>query len=215
MSGIPSVSLMECNLSPICIKSLAQGFHSQSHCINTTKLTLTSYSINKQSAAVLCELIISTNIKILELICCNTEHEGLVCILKLLKGHPIQELTFVASKLQVDESTGLILHDFITSAPSLKTLDLSANVGASDIGAHYTAQALRHNIILKTLNLSLCGITLPGAISLSDSLEINSSLNCLDLSRNNIGDEGIAYLCQSLQLNKTLEILNVGYCAWN
>ena len=126
--------------------------------------------------------------------------------------HMIRNLLLCMSNVEINESNGSILLDFIISTPFMKTLCLSYNEQVNNIGAQYIVQALRHNTTLKTLNLSRCGITLPGAMTLCDSLETNTSVNDLNLSENDIGDDGIVCLSHSLELNKALTTLNIMSC---
>ena len=208
--NIPCVRIHECNLSPRCMKAFTQGLGSHSQCVEC--LVLSSNSIDEQSVEILSEWLSNSNIKTLVLMVCNIGCKGLTFILNALKGRFIQELQLLASYVQIDESNGSILQDFIISTPFMKTLCLQFNEQVSNIGAHYIAQALRHNTTLKTLNLSRCGITLPGAMTLCDSLETNTSVNDLNLSENDIGDDGIFCLSHSLELNKALTTLDVVSC---
>lgn len=211
-SSIMTVSLFECNLSPDYMKSFVQGLGNHSLTIKT--FFLTSFSIEEQSVAIISEWIRSTGSKIgtLCLSHCNIGWNGLTCIIKSMKGQMIQKLLLCMSNIEIDENNGSMLQDFIISTPFMKTLYLSYNEKVGNIGAHYIAQALRHNTTLKTLDLSRCGITLPGVITLCDSLETNTGVYDLNLSQNDIGDDGIIYLSHSLQLNKTLTALNVMCC---
>ena len=208
--NIAVVRIVECNLSSSCMKAFTQGLGSYSS--NVECLYLSSNSIGEASVAILSEWILSSNMETFVLYLCDIGCKGLTFILNSLKKRFIQELRLLASYVHVDESNGLLLQDFIIATPSLKSLHLSYNEEVGNIGAHYIAQALRHNTTLKTLDLSRCGITLPGAITLCDSLETNTGVNDLNLSQNDIGDDGIVYLSHSLQLNKTLTALNVMSC---
>ena len=206
-SSITTVSLFECNLSSSYMKSFVQGLGSQS-------LKIKTLCADEESIAVLFEWIQITgsNIETLCLSHCNIGWKGLTCIIKSMKGHMIRNLLLCMSNVEINESNGSILLDFIISTPFMKTLCLSYNEQVNNIGAQYIVQALRHNTTLKTLNLSRCGITLPGAMTLCDSLETNTSVNDLNLSENNIGDDGIVCLSHSLELNKALTTLNIMSC---
>ena len=156
-SSITEVVLIECNLSPSCMRSLTQGLGSQPSCIET--LGLLTCSIDEQSVAVLSDWIMTCNVRTFGLSYCDFGYNGLACILKSLKGRSVHDLHLILSNVQVNESNDFVLQDFITSTPSLETLDLSFNFQFSNIGASCIAQALRHDITLKTLNISYCGIS--------------------------------------------------------
>ena len=73
-------------------------------------------------------------------------------------------------------------------------------------------QTLKSNNSLRTLNLSGCGITSDGIMSLCEGLEKNTSLTELDLSFNEISNDGIECLSKSLASNHTLTTLRIENC---
>ena len=204
------VSLFGCELSSNCIKSFKQGL-GESSCIG--ELTIIDPSFDEQTIKYLSELIIrNSNITMLSLSFCNLEHNGLAYILNASKGCPIQKLQLTTSNVQVDDSNGPVLQEFIVGMPSLEALDLASNLLMGDIGACYIGQALKYTNSLRTLNLSQCGITSDGIMPLCESLEMNTSLTDLDLSCNNISNDGINYLSQSLTSNHALIMLKIKNC---
>ena len=201
-SCIKDVVLLKCNLSPSCMKSFTVGFRGQP--LFLKKLEFSSYSFDEQSLSILSEWIV--DIKALNLMLCNVGCKGLTCILLSLRGRSIEALGLNGSNVEVNESNGYLLQEFISCTPSLESLDLSENLQVSDVGAHYIGQALEFNNTLKHLDLSNCGITLVGAVALCDSLETITGLTTLDLRHNDIGDHG-KYLCHCLMgKKKTIKI---------
>ena len=208
-SNIKHLGLMCCDLSSRCIKSLKQGL-SESPCISTLALL---DSLDEESTKNLSELLsIIKSIKEFGITFCNLKSNGLTCILDALKGCSIQSLFIVCSYVQVDDNNGSVLRDFIIGMPSLEALDLSNNLHFGDIGAHHIGEALKSNNNLRTLDLSCCGITLFGIITLCEGLETNTGLTDLDISENSISDDGIKYLSQSLASNHTLTNLKIRQC---
>ena len=199
-SCITELSLSECNLSPSCTKSLLQGLQHQPHCLE--QLCFSSITV-EQSLQIISKF---RWIKSLKLALCNIGCKGLTSILQSLKGRSIQDLRLIMSNINVKKGNGFILQEFIICTPSLKRLELSGNINVSDIGACHIGRALELNSTLEELGLSLCGITLAGAVALCDSLETNTGLNTLDLSLNDIGDDGkYRYKCL-MDKKKTLTV---------
>ena len=190
--------------------SFKQGF-GESSCIG--ELTISDPSFDEQSIKYLSELIITNhNISKLCLRLCNLEHNGLTYILHALKGCPIQTLDLMASNVQVNDINGPVLQEFIMRMASLEALDLACNPLIGHIGAYCIGQTLKSNNSLRTLNLSGCGITSDGIMSLCEGLEKNTSLTDLDLSFNEISNDGIACLSKSLASNHTLTTLRIENC---
>ena len=209
-SRLRSVALHGCGLSAICMKSFKQGFGESS---SIGELTISDPSFNEQSIKYLSELIITNhNISKLCLRLCNLEHNGLTYILHALKGCPIQTLDLMASNVQVNDINGPVLQEFIMRMTSLEALDLACNPLIGHIGAYCIGQTLKSNNSLRTLNLSGCGITSDGIMSLCEGLEKNTSLTDLDLSFNEISNDGIACLSKSLASNHTLTTLRIENC---
>lgn len=72
-----------------------------------------------------------------------------------------------------------------------------------DQGASALADALKVNTTLKTLDVSVTGIT----VTLADALKVNTSLKRLILADNNIGCDGMRELANALKVNTTLRYL--------
>jgi len=75
---------------------------------------------------------------------------------------------------------------------SIRKLCISKNQIGDD-GITAIAETF-YNSCIETLNVSDCGITHTGAISLSAGLVVNGSIKNLNVSQNHIGDDGIVLL---------------------
>ena len=210
-SRIRYLGLVWCDLSSKCMTSLKQGL-GESCCIS--QLQIIDSSLDEQTIQILSDVSrINSNLNSLSLGLCTLKHKGLTCILNALKGFQMHSLILCLSNVQVDDSNGPVLQDFIIGMPSLKTIDLAANP-IGNIGAHYVGQALKCKKYLVTLNLCGCGITSNGKLSLCECLEQNTSLTDLDLSSNYISDDGIKCLSQSLVSNHVLKSLIIQRCGF-
>lgn len=63
--------------------------------------------------------------------------------------------------------------------------------------------------MIKSLNLSMNGLSTNGALAVGDMLTQNDSLTYLNISYNRIFDQGCAYLAKGLEKNETLHHLIV------
>ena len=212
-ANVTEVSLNECQCSPKCIQSLAQGLGCSSK-LNT--LGLSGFSINEVCLKYLSSWLKNSNLECLRLINCNVGSKGLGYILYALQGQSIKTILIGFSHVKVEkvlaEEDCIGLEPFLNNTPSLRELGFAftpefGNIGACDIG-----KALHNNYILKKLVLCSCGITLDGVKALSDGMMTNCGLEELSLDLNNIYDEGIKYLTESLKYNSTLETLSIGGC---
>ncbi|CAF2937089.1 unnamed protein product [Rotaria sp. Silwood2] len=100
------------------------------------------------------------------------------------------------------------LADALQHNTVLITLDLSFN-HITDIGAQSLAAALQNNLTLKSLNLRSNQIGNQGAQYLATGLRSNKTLKTLDLYKNRIGDEGAQALADALITNTTCNSLNL------
>ena len=71
---------------------------------------------------------------------------------------------------------------------------------------------LQDNVLLKTFNISMNGISNGGAFAFGEALKHNRSLLEADLSYNRIHDEGIEKLVKGFKANDTLRVLKVFLC---
>ena len=67
----------------------------------------------------------------------------------------------------------------------------------------------QENVLLKSLNLSMNGLSTPGSLFLGETLKKNEALTYLDISFNRIYDEGAAHLAKGLEKNERLHNLIV------
>ena len=208
-SNVTGVNLFNCNMTHTCMKYFIRGL-GQSHSLATASIFGTSIDVHM--VKILSEWLGFRNIKKLGLGMCNLGSEELSYITQSLKGNSIKYLNICICNIQVDESNGSLLTEFITCTPSLCTLSFHSNPFFGDIGAHCISFALQHNNTLQNLDLSLCGVTSAGAKSISDCLKANTGLKILHLSQNFIHDDGIYYLNESLVINKTLKQLHIKTC---
>ena len=121
--------------------------------------------------------------------------------------------TLTAKDVGVGPRLALALAEALTTAPALRSLNLSSNgVGR---GAAAFADALRMtNCNLASLNLRDNALGAAGVAELAEALRHNSSLTELDLSANpGCGSAGAVALGAALVRNETLRSLNLGGCA--
>jgi hypothetical protein len=62
---------------------------------------------------------------------------------------------------------------------------------------------------MSSLSLAYNGLSITGARSMGDCLQINEILTDLDLTCNRMFDEGVAFIAKALQTNETLKKLRV------
>ncbi|XP_057678879.1 NACHT, LRR and PYD domains-containing protein 3-like isoform X2 [Corythoichthys intestinalis] len=108
-----------------------------------------------------------------------------------------------------------LLASVLSSPSNLRHLDLSDNLGVSDEGVEILSKGLASpHCILKVLNLSSCGITRKGCISLAEALKLNPShLQELDLSQNSLWGEGMEILSKGLvSPHCILKVLELSHC---
>ena len=67
--------------------------------------------------------------------------------------------------------------------------------------------------MIKSLNLSMNGLSTNGALAVGDMLKQNESLTYLNISYNRIFDQGCAYLAKGLERNENLHHLIVNWRA--
>ncbi|KAF9189809.1 hypothetical protein BGZ49_003771, partial [Haplosporangium sp. Z 27] len=90
----------------------------------------------------------------------------------------------------------------------LKTIDLSKSNIRSE-GGKIIAEALKSNTTLTTIRLSDNEIGDEGAKAIGELLKINTTLTTINLSDNNIGDEGAKAIGELLKINTTLTTIDL------
>ncbi len=70
---------------------------------------------------------------------------------------------------------------------------------------------LQHNIMLRSLNLSMNGFSTRGTMAMAEAIKRNSTLQELDMSYNRIYDDSAVKLAKALYKNESLRKLNVSY----
>ena len=88
---------------------------------------------------------------------------------------------------------------------NVKSLNVMGNQGIGDGGMKYLPRLDR--TMVQQLNLSDCGIALPGIQKICHFLKTNQILTNLSLRGNVLGDKGAALVADMLGQNKTLQVL--------
>ncbi|KAI6655121.1 Ubiquitinconjugating enzyme subfamily protein [Oopsacas minuta] len=143
------------------------------------------------------------------------------------------------SSCGLDASSSTAIAEYLTSDPTLETLDLSFNILGRH-GARILCDGLKHNTHLKVLRLDhndfhaagakffaeiikspTCNIRdlsffcnyfdVPGIVEIAAALKVNKSLQVLDLGMNRVRKRGAGLLCEALQENSTLKTLKLKF----
>ncbi|XP_065903598.1 NLR family CARD domain-containing protein 3-like [Dysidea avara] len=124
-------------------------------------------------------------------------------------GQLLEVFTFTGNDLTVD---GLVhaLKIVKTNIASLRVLDVGGNPIGDD-GMLLLSSTLQYNTILTELMVSDCGLSVKGAIYISEMFK-KCSLQVLSVYNNNIGDDGITAIAGALSSNSLISELNVGQC---
>jgi hypothetical protein len=88
------------------------------------------------------------------------------------------------------------------------TWSFKGTAAVGDEAAFAAAEALRIGAVV-TMDLTGCGIRLPGAEALAEALRANTTLRTLTLTGNALGDAGVAALAAALHPNTALTTLTL------
>ncbi|XP_062404782.1 NACHT, LRR and PYD domains-containing protein 3-like [Sardina pilchardus] len=173
-------------------------------CCNLTENSCSSLASVFSSGSSLRQLDLSSN---------NQLDSG-VKHLSATLGSPLCKLeTLVLYRCNLTEYSCSFLASVLSSASSLRQLDLSTNK-LQDSGVKYLSAALRNPLCkLETLKLWNCNLMNKSCSSLASVLSSGSSLRQLHLSDNELQDSGVKLLSAALQnpLSK-LETLGLCWC---
>lgn len=155
-------------------------------------------------------LSINTTLRVLSLSATNFGETGLKILSKegLMMNSTLAKLDLTCWSGFNEEDGWSVFNVVLTLNKSLTYLGLSSCKLCPD-QSYSIASTLRHNNVLKTLNLSNNQFGSKGAKVISAALKVNVTLTKLDISENDLNLEGSIAIGEMLTTNSTLIYLNL------
>lgn len=194
------------------IEFIAQGITENS---NLVSLDLSNNALNGKMMECLTKAVVKTEIRILNLSNNKIADEGCEFISNMILGAyeaacPLVNLDISFNGI-ASKGAGKIFHSLRLNI-LIRDFNISGNQFSQGLTMFFTT-FLSDNCVMKTLNLSNCGIKTDHLQNVSDGLNKNTKLENLNLSHNKVEDIGAQHIAFGLIKNTGLKRIDLSSCA--